>query len=272
MKEINNYDELCGIVTDIMSNGHQEKPALIWFSGDVARSNMLIDRFNKEFINLRFEEIQKENLGGVIKKTNKKAIVFHRYVNQMDESFLRGIVETKRLSKKPVFVLANSYEQPNKPNWVDDIFEQVIYNTALRVVLVSCSSKKKIINQDTRIQAEDLYVSPLFISAWAYSSTMVVDKRFIISDKYGLLEPTDLIQSYNESLKNLTPVQRRQWAEGVVKKLTSKGFCPNMDEFILLTGRLYLQVLSATGAFTNIHSLYQDNRLRGIGYILQFLK
>lgn len=270
MKTVNSFEQLCEIVLDAMKCQRQEKPVLIWFSGNPNRSQLILIKFNLEFVNQNLD-IQKENLGGVIKSTKKSAIVFHRYLGQMDDDFLKDALETHRLSKKPVFVLANEYNLAEKPQWVNDAFDEICFNPVLKVVLVSCSSKKKSVTLGKTVRAEDLYTSTLFKKAWAYAKAMDVDGRFILSDKYGVLEPNDLISPYDVSLKKMTIKQKQKWADDVINDLKNRGFDPSMDEFILLAGQVYYQALQGTKAFKNLWSLYQKNGLKGIGYILHFL-
>jgi len=126
MKHIDSFEDLCIFFNNTVK-GNPEKPIIIWFGHEAGQSNTFIDRFNKEFINPN-RNILKENLGGIISCCSRTAIVFHRYLGQMEEAFLRDVVETKRQSKKPVFLLANCYEVDNKPQWIEKEFDEVLYD------------------------------------------------------------------------------------------------------------------------------------------------
>jgi len=241
MKEIKSFDELCGIVDYMMTQRQQDKPLLIWFGGDVGRSNMLIDRFNKDYINLRFNDIQKENLGGVIKTTNKKAIVFHRYLNQMEEPFLRDVIESKQLSQKPVFVLANKYEYDNRPCWVADEFDEVIYNPIMRIVLIPCSKTKAC---ESTI-ARDMYKGTLFKKSLAYAEKLNPDSIFILSDKYGLIPLDKCIEPYDKDIRKFSSKEKKEWGERVIEQMRSAGLDLEKDTFIVFAGEDYCEPLSS---------------------------
>ena len=124
MKIINSFEEICLFFNNIVRE-NPSKPIIIWFGHEASQSNTLVDCFNKEFINQNVN-ILKENLGGVISSCSRSAIVFHRYLDQMEEAFLKDVVKTKQLSQKPVFLLAKCYEVGNTPQWVHNEFEEVL--------------------------------------------------------------------------------------------------------------------------------------------------
>ena len=270
MTNITSFENLCSFFDGIIKQQKQNKPMIIWFKGTPQSTNRSIQRFNVEYVNIH-PSIRKENLGGVIQQTSKAAIVFHRYLGQMEVLFLQDILETKRLTNKPVFVLADYNNYAECPQWAPTWFEEVFYTPIMRVALVACSSKKQVLPNNQRIHAIGLYTSTLFKKAWAYAGRMSVDERLILSDKYGVLAPYNFVSTYNMSLKSMSPAQRARWAKPVVQSLTLKGFNTKTDEFILLTGKPYLRELKKTGAFSNIWSLYQAYGLKGIGHILHFL-
>jgi tetratricopeptide (TPR) repeat protein len=84
---------------------------------------------------------------------------------------------------------------------------------------VSCAAEK----HDRPMAARDLYCSDLFEK----SRDFVQRQRgrwFILSAKYGLVAPEEVIEPYNETLKDKTADQRYCWATAVVEKL--KAHCP----------------------------------------------
>jgi cytoplasmic iron level regulating protein YaaA (DUF328/UPF0246 family) len=112
----------------------------------------------------------------------------------------------------------------------------------VRIALISCVAKKK----NCRAMAKDMYISPLFKSAYRYAQRNA-DKIFILSANaknglYGLLEETDLIEPYNETL-NTKPVDEiKEWARNIIAALARKADLQN-DEFILLAGEKYRKYL-----------------------------
>jgi hypothetical protein len=84
----------------------------------------------------------------------------------------------------------------------------------MRVALVSCVKTKK----EGVHPARDLYASPLFRFAFDYASKHS-DRVDILSAKYGLVEPTQRIKSYELTLKNMPAAMRREWAEKVAREM-----------------------------------------------------
>jgi cytoplasmic iron level regulating protein YaaA (DUF328/UPF0246 family) len=114
--------------------------------------------------------------------------------------------------------------------------------------------------------AKDMYISPLFKGAYRYAHKLNADKIFILSAKYELLEETDLIEPYNETLNKKSDSDIKQWAKNVIATLSQKTDLQN-DEFILLAGDKYRKYL--IGSIRNF-----DIPLKGcpIGQQLAFYK
>jgi len=82
------------------------------------------------------------------------------------------------------------------------------------VALVGCVKKKL----PHAAPAADLYVSPLFVRQreWA---TARCDRWFILSAKYCLVAPDDLIEPYELTLKTLPIAEKRAWSARTVDQL-----------------------------------------------------
>ena len=107
----------------------------------------------------------------------------------------------------------------------------------MSLYLVSCVSKKRAVPAP----AQDLYVSPLFLKTRAY-----VESRgqpwYILSAKYGLVAPEQLIEPYDLTLKQMPVAERRRWAERVMSQLQ-----PHLDgvaEVVFLAGQPYQEFLN----------------------------
>lgn len=107
-----------------------------------------------------------------------------------------------------------------------------------RIVLISCVSKKLPYKAKTR----DLYVSILFKLNYKYAKSLNPDKIFILSAKYGLLNPEQEIEPYNETLNTKSVSKIRYWADGILTQL-KKQTDINKDEFIFLAGNNYRKFL-----------------------------
>jgi hypothetical protein len=104
------------------------------------------------------------------------------------------------------------------------------------VGLVSCVSRK----HAHAMEARNLYDSPLFQKARAF-----VEKRcdtwYILSAKYGLLHPTQIIEPYEETLNTKTRAERERWAQKVRTDIR-----PNVragDKVVILAGERYREYL-----------------------------
>jgi cytoplasmic iron level regulating protein YaaA (DUF328/UPF0246 family) len=106
------------------------------------------------------------------------------------------------------------------------------------VVLLSCVKSKRA----ERCRAGDMYTSPLFQKMMAYAQSLKPSKTFILSAKYGLLSPDDLIEPYELTLKKMKKLERRAWADKVLAALRQS--CDlDTEEFVFLAGVPYRENL-----------------------------
>lgn len=82
------------------------------------------------------------------------------------------------------------------------------------VCLVACTSKKALYPTT----AADLYRSPLFEGTRWFAEKRC-NSWFILSAKYGLLAPGEVVVPYDESLNNMTEPEKREWAAHVYEHL-----------------------------------------------------
>lgn len=79
---------------------------------------------------------------------------------------------------------------------------------------------------------------------------------FILSAKYGLLPPDQVIQPYNATLNDMTAEERRGWARKVADQLRPR--CRRGDHIILLAGQNYrehlMPILKEWGCEVGPHS------------------
>lgn len=104
------------------------------------------------------------------------------------------------------------------------------------IVLVSCVKRK----HPYRAQAKDLYDSTLFRAQRAYAEHFG-DQWFVLSAKYGLLDPEVEIGPYEETLKTASGQQKRLWSERVFADL-QKHTRPT-DTVIITAGEDYCRYL-----------------------------
>jgi len=82
------------------------------------------------------------------------------------------------------------------------------------IALVSCGRRKR----DHSTKARNLYSSSWFDKASAYAEK-VSDAWYILSAKYGLLEPDTVISPYDQTLNTMPADERETWGEKVIDEL-----------------------------------------------------
>jgi hypothetical protein len=105
-----------------------------------------------------------------------------------------------------------------------------------RIGLVACTSLKL----DRKASAEELYASPLFTKSrdWVKRNC---DCWYILSPKYGLLEPDQEIEPYDATLTEMSVAERKQWGLHVLRDL--RQHIKSGDEVIFLAGKKYREYL-----------------------------
>ncbi|AFZ69387.1 DUF6884 domain-containing protein [Deinococcus peraridilitoris] len=104
------------------------------------------------------------------------------------------------------------------------------------LILVSCVKSKR--NQPAI--AEDLYTSAWFVKAKRFAKAHG-EQWFILSAKYGLVEPECVLEPYELTLNELRIAERREWAERVMQALRPR-LVPGRH-VILLAGSRYREFL-----------------------------
>lgn len=107
-----------------------------------------------------------------------------------------------------------------------------------KIALIACSKTKS--SQPS--PAAELYCSPLFKKSLAYARSLNPDKIFILSALHGVIELSEMVAPYDESLLTSTPNKLKQWATKVTAQLEAKSDLKN-DEFIFLAGKRYYENL-----------------------------
>jgi hypothetical protein len=105
-----------------------------------------------------------------------------------------------------------------------------------RIGLVSCASRKV----DSEQVARDLYCSTLFNLSRAYAEH-ACDRWFILSAKYGLLDPATRVAPYDLTLNNMPIGERREWATRVGAALAK--VMGSADTIVMLAGNRYAEHL-----------------------------
>jgi cytoplasmic iron level regulating protein YaaA (DUF328/UPF0246 family) len=104
------------------------------------------------------------------------------------------------------------------------------------VALVSCVKSKR----NTAAAARDLYTSQLFRGLRRYAEGHA-DAWYILSAKYGVLQPDQIIHPYELTLKTMPKENRLAWAEQVQQQLIE--LLPAGALVIILAGQAYRENL-----------------------------
>jgi hypothetical protein len=89
-----------------------------------------------------------------------------------------------------------------------------------------------------KCKAKDLYDSTWFRLAWNYVQTLKSDKVFILSAKYGLVDPEAEIKPYEQTLNAKSYIEIRTWASSLLMSLREKTDITK-DTFVILAGVKY---------------------------------
>ena len=103
------------------------------------------------------------------------------------------------------------------------------------LVLISCSKQKSFAEDDETIVAGNAYCSNLFRKSKDWADNRSMDWA-ILSARYGLLNPNQPITDYDLTLNELSPKQRKQWADNVAKQMMMR---PKPEKVYLLAGSNY---------------------------------
>lgn len=108
--------------------------------------------------------------------------------------------------------------------------------------------------------------SPLFRYSYTYSE-QEYDETFILSAKYGLIEPRAIIQSYDLSLSKMTKIERVEWYEKVAEEMHLRLM--SGADIYFHVGKLYREVIPFLGSTFSYHCPMAG---KNIGQQLQFYK
>lgn len=105
-----------------------------------------------------------------------------------------------------------------------------------KIILVSCVSKKSRVAKP----ACELYESPFFIKARKFAVRARVP-WYILSAKYGLLDPEVLIEPYEQTLNQMSKRERTEWAEMVIHQIEHRNIRPAV--VTILAGARYREYI-----------------------------
>lgn len=105
--------------------------------------------------------------------------------------------------------------------------------------LVSCVKSKR----DEPAQPKDIYTSPYFEKMRTYTE-QYHDEWWILSAKHGLLDPDgEPIAPYEDTLRNYSKAQKREWAAQVAEQIRERGLLDSDTTLVIHAGRDYYEEL-----------------------------
>jgi hypothetical protein len=131
------------------------------------------------------------------------------------------------------------------------------------IVLVTCTSMKL----DHACEAKDLYISPLFKKMRQYAEKHA-EKWYILSPKYHLVRPEDVIEPYDVIMSKMPASEIRTWARETLEMLKVELY--PIDVVTLLAGKQYRRYL-LEGIQEMCHEVIVPMETLAIGKQLQWL-
>lgn len=106
---------------------------------------------------------------------------------------------------------------------------------ASMIVFISCT-KKKLAHS---CSAKEMYTaSQWFRGGWRFAESLHPDHIYILSAKYGLLRPDDIIEPYNKTLVTENIKAIKVWSAIVARQIYNEGI-DRSDRVIFLCGLNY---------------------------------
>lgn len=106
------------------------------------------------------------------------------------------------------------------------------------IILIGCVKTKL----NHKAMAEELYTSDLFKGRLKYAKMLLPDYIYILSAKYGLVDLKQEIEPYDKTLKTMTSIEIKKWADDVINKL-SNIVDLKKDKVLFLCGEKYRKYL-----------------------------
>jgi len=137
-------------------------------------------------------------------------------------------------------------------------------DSASTIYLVSCVKSKR----SEAAPARELYTSTWFQRARAFVEP-TGSPWYVLSARYGLLEPDEVIPPYEQTLNHMNAAERREWARRVQSRLDELTL--EDKRVVLLAGRLYREPIldylhsRAAAVETPMARLAQGQQLQWLG-------
>ena len=132
-------------------------------------------------------------------------------------------------------------------------------------VLISCSKKKISYPAPAKI----LYDSPLFKNSRSYAEA-ITDSWFVLSAKYGLLLPDEMVEPYDLALWDLSNEEKLLWVRKVLDAIVKN--IPIGSRIIILAGKKYVELILNDLLSFGFNIETPLSKIIGIGNRISWLK
>src|SRR5699024_4754929 len=130
------------------------------------------------------------------------------------------------------------------------------------IALISCSKVKN----DHKVEAQNMYLGDLFKLSLALAKEMQMDKIYILSSEYGLLNIDTKIEPDTVCLKKFKKGEKQDWPNKVIHQLGQETELEN-EQFYIFAGIKYREHL--LDSLTHVHIPMQNLK---VGKQLKLLK
>lgn len=139
----------------------------------------------------------------------------------------------------------------------------------MAIALIACSRKKA--DGISKGKAVEIYDSDIFNKSYEYAERKVGKENiYILSAKYHVLRPDDVIEKYSKYLADYDSDYRKAWTDEVKKELRRKGVLDEegicKEKCYMLAGEDYIQYLRE--CFPNRVEIFDKRRF---GQIMKYL-
>jgi hypothetical protein len=135
----------------------------------------------------------------------------------------------------------------------------------MNIALIACSKSKN----DISDIPERVYSKSSLNKYSVLYSKKYLDDYYFLSAKYKFLEKNKIIEKYELTLNNFSYIEREEWSNTIYTSILTT--IPKKSNIYILAGKNYYNLFEdKLHKDYNVIKLFEN--LKGIGYILEFLK
>ena len=133
----------------------------------------------------------------------------------------------------------------------------------MKVAIITCGADK----QNKKCKAKDMYKGSLFVASRKYVESVYGSNYCILSAKYNLLHPDDVIEPYDMFLGKFKKEEKQKWWNKTAQMLLEEY--PENTEYEFFCGKDYIEgVLPILDEAGRKYNCYLNDL--GMGYKIQW--